>query len=103
MNRFLKSVLASIVGFVIAGGVLLILFFAVLFGMIGSIESSFDSKKKVEVKEVKLSEEKAELEKRLEEEPAVVTNHSPENKPTKRVSISAQGLNAKERVMNALS
>ncbi len=46
MRKFFKYVFASMLGFVIAGGVLLVLFFGMLFGLINSVEDQFGKKDK---------------------------------------------------------
>lgn len=46
MRKFFKYVFASALGFVFAGGVLLVLFFGMLFGLISSVEGKFGSDKK---------------------------------------------------------
>lgn len=46
MRKFFKYVFASMVGFVIAGGVLLILFFGMLFSLVSDVEGQFNRKDK---------------------------------------------------------
>ena len=46
MRKFFKYVFASMVGFVIAGGVLLVLFFGMLFSLISDVEGQFNKKDK---------------------------------------------------------
>ncbi len=49
MNKFLRNVLASFVAFILAGGLLIILFFGIIFGLAGSLESSFGKVEKVKI------------------------------------------------------
>jgi len=51
MKQFFKFVGASMLGFVIGGVLLIFIFFASLFAVVGSLESSFSSKKEVKVEE----------------------------------------------------
>ena len=44
MRRFFKYVFASMLGFVLAGGVLLVLFFSALFSLVANFEDQFGSK-----------------------------------------------------------
>ncbi len=51
MKQFFKYMFASALGFIVAGGVLLLIFFISIVGIVSSLEGSFSSKSEVKVKE----------------------------------------------------